>query len=204
MWHSLFKLLQAYQQSSNSSTRIYLAKWQVPIEVHPFVPFIVHRPVCMNRKGCANSLSCALHTVYKSSNWLQIQSLCKRPCGSVTVSKIQHFNNSPAIQSRQKYFYKKKLQRKLFYELWNLFCLKEFLPELNHYPSAFERAAQGKWANGFDPRKGYLLGKKQNSDTFQKLMNVKYTCRPPAKDRNGNEETHIKRSSLQPFISRVN
>lgn len=99
MAQSLFKLLQAYQQSSNSSTRIYLAKWQVPIEVHPFVPFIVHRPVSMNRKGCANSPSCALHTIYKSSNRLQIQSLCKRPFGNVTLSKIQYFNNSPAIQS---------------------------------------------------------------------------------------------------------
>lgn len=104
---SLFKLLQAYQQSSNSSTRIYLAKWQVPIEVHPFVPFIVHRPVCMNRKGCANSPSCALHTIYKSSNRLQIQSLCKRLFGNVTVSKIQYLNNSPAIRSCQKYFLQK-------------------------------------------------------------------------------------------------
>lgn len=44
---ALLKLLQAYQQSSNSSTLIYLAKWQVPIEDRPFVPFIVHRPVCV-------------------------------------------------------------------------------------------------------------------------------------------------------------
>jgi len=106
---SLFKLLQAYQRSSNSSTHVYLAKWRAPIEVHPFVPFIVHWPVCMNRKGCVNSLSCALHTIFKSSNWLQIQSLCKRQRGSVTVSKIQHFNDSPAIESFQKYFYKKYL-----------------------------------------------------------------------------------------------
>lgn len=67
---SLFELLQAYQQSSYSSTHVYLANSRVLIEVHPFIihPFIVQWPACMNRKGCVNSLSCAWHALYESSN----------------------------------------------------------------------------------------------------------------------------------------
>lgn len=38
---------------------------------------------------------------------------------------------------------------------------------------------------------------------FQMLMNVKHNCRAPAKNRNGNEDTHVKGSAPQPFILRL-
>lgn len=49
---------------------------------------------------------------------------------------------------------------------------------------------QEKWSNFFQ-----LARKMQNSDMFQILINVKYICRAPAKERYGNEEVHMKESS---------
>lgn len=155
MAQSLFKLLQAYQQSSNSSTRIYLAKWQVPIEVHPFVPFIVHRPACMNRKGYANSPSCASCTIIKTATDYKHRSLCKRHVEMPLFAKYH------SLITAQKYFYKNSLTKT---NLW-IMKLDWLRIVFTWYPSAFERAAQGKWTNGFDLKKRILARKKPKLKT---------------------------------------
>lgn len=58
---------------------------------------------------------------------------------------------------------------------------------------------QEKWSHFFQ-----LARKKQNSDMFQMLTNVKYMSRAPAKGRYGNEEVHMKEYSPKPFINRIN